>query len=531
MTRSKKRKLIAGLTAMSAAAVLMVGSPAWAAGSGTGTGSATATVSDNTNNADNGSGFSRSTLKNSQSGNTAKGAIGNVNAGQNNGSNNQIQQSVSVGVDQGPGSTSISSVNASSSNSATLGTNMNTMGGYEGGGSMQTDSGQTLTNTIKGSSFSGASGNVNDAQNNGSNNAMGQNTSVGVSLSSASSSSLNASASASNSMTGSGNTSTITDSPMNNTVQDKSFQNAAGNVNVQQNNGANNAMQQATAVGYVGGKVSGFSSIGASSNSASLTNGSYSLDGRFDDPTNMIKGFSFQGVSGDVNVQQNNGANSAMQQSTAVGISTSPPGTPATTPPPIVDPNVSNTGSSTSSNSTINYSLMRNKLMNQSFEGAAGQINVQQNNGSNNALQQATAVDVVGGSYSGVTAPMSMSQTATVTGDTNSTFSSTLSNSIQDNSFSAAKGNINVQQDNGSNNVDQQGIEVGVNSAVSSLISATSSSTLGGTVTGNSATLTNVSLTNTLAANAFQKATGNLNISQNNGSNGSIQQSISVAVH
>ena len=530
MTRSKKRKLIAGLTAMSAAAVLMVGSPAWAQ-SGTGTGDSTATVSDNTNNADNGEGFSRSTLKNTQSGNTAQGVVGNANAGQNNGSNNQIQQSVSVGVDQGPGSITVGSVTSSSSNSATLNKNTNTMGGYEGGGTMSTDSGQTLTNTIMNSSFAGSSGNVNDVQNNGSNNAMGQSTSVGVSLSSASSSSLSASASASNSMTGSGGISTITDSPMNNKIQDNSFQKAAGNVNVQQNNGANNAMQQATSVGYVGGKVTGFSSIGSSSNTAALSVNTSSLDGRLDDPSNMIKGFSFQGVSGDVNVQQNNGANSAMQQATAVGISTSPPGTPATTPPPIVDPNVSNMGSSESSSSQVNYSVMTNTLMNDSFQGAAGQINVQQNNGSNNAMQQATAVDVVGGSYPGVTAPMSMSQTSSVTGDGYNVIDSNLSNTIQDNSFSGAKGNINVQQDNGSNNVDQQGIEVGVNSAVTSLFAATSSSTLGGTVTGNSTTLTNVALTNTLEGNAFQKAAGNLNISQNNGSNGSIQQSISVAVH
>ncbi len=530
MTRSKKRKLMAGLTAMSAAAVLMVASPAWAQ-SGTGTGSDTATVTGNTNNADNGDSFSRSTLKNTQSGKTAQGAIGNVNAGQNNGSNNQIQQSISVGVDQGPGSSAIGTVDASSSNGATVNTNKNTLGGYDSGGTMKTDSGQTLTNTIMNSSFSGASGNVNDVQNNGSNNAMGQNTSVGVSLSSASASSLNASASASNTMTGSSNTNTVTDSPLSNMMQDNSFQKAAGNINAQQNNGANNAIQQATAVGYVGGPVSGFSSIGASSNSATLTNNTSTIDGKLDDPSNMIKGFSFQGVAGDVNVQQNNGANNALQQSTAVGISTSPPGTPATTAPPIVDPNVSNIGSTTKSTSIVIPSMMTNTLQNSSFAGATGQINVQQNNGANNVLQQATAVDVVGGSYSGVFAPMSMAQTATVTSDTNSVSSSPLSNSIQNSSFDGAKGNINVQQDNGSNNVDQQGIEVGVNSAVSSLIAATSSSTLSGTVSGNSATLTNVALTNTLSGNAFQKATGNMNISQNNGSNGSIQQSISVAVH
>jgi hypothetical protein len=167
-----------------------------------------------------------------------------------------------------------------------------------------------------------------------------------------------------------------------NTLNDGAFEDAAGIVTVQQNNGDNNAIAAATGVvanidtGFRFGKAVTADATGdaeVTGNTATTT--SVYRNNTVDDAMN--------GIQGVVTVQQNNGDNNSISAANDVVVSTEMPGFgPAASSATL--------GATVSGNtSTINVGSVLANTQTGSFAGASGLITVQQNNGNNNVLGSA----------------------------------------------------------------------------------------------------------------------------------------------
>jgi hypothetical protein len=175
-----------------------------------------------------------------------------------------------------------------------------------------------------------------------------------------------------------------------------SFNEAQGIVTVQQNNGNNNAINSATAVAGNLGPVGDNGDLAAGSvnnyaDGEGQVTGNQSYGHEYADRKNTIME-SFQGAAGIMTVQQNNGDNNVMGASTAVAADVDTGGTgfgPAMS--------VASLQSSVSGNTTVVYAPaetpgLLNTINTGAFDGAAGVMTVQQNNGNNNVMQSAIAV-------------------------------------------------------------------------------------------------------------------------------------------
>ncbi len=180
---------------------------------------------------------------------------------------------------------------------------------------------------------------------------------------------------------------------------DPSFQNAHGIISVQQNNGNNNVMGVANAVvanvdnddgaaGNVNNGAGGAAFVGW--DPIHGDQGNTASDHVNTDRVNNISGGSFDGASGVMTVQQNNGDNNVMGASNAIAVDVNDEagfsgGLSVAALGAVVS------GNTTIVNSTSGAPGYLNTI-DSSFVGATGVMTVQQNNGSNNAIQSAIAV-------------------------------------------------------------------------------------------------------------------------------------------
>lgn len=174
---------------------------------------------------------------------------------------------------------------------------------------------------------------------------------------------------------------TDTESDRLNTITDLSFENAAGVVSVQQNNGDGNVMSTSADVvaivnGAAGAVSQTFDTFNFVEKSTSVSNNSKRV--------NTIDQQAFKNVMGVVVVQQNNGSNNVITSSNAAVASGGIPGFgPAETADSLSSEVTGN--SSTVNGVTADGTPWTNTVTN-AFAGAAGVMAVQQNNGDTNAM-------------------------------------------------------------------------------------------------------------------------------------------------
>ncbi|MEW5791421.1 MAG: hypothetical protein ACOY4L_02890 [Pseudomonadota bacterium] len=185
------------------------------------------------------------------------------------------------------------------------------------------------------------------------------------------------------------------------------------------------------------------------------------------------------------------------------------------------------------------FSAQDNTIKDNAFQHAEGITQVQQNNGSNNAMQQGVAVSAnknVGGAKSNAAATGDYN-VAEVGPNLDVNIGSTQNNTLKDNAFQGASGVTQVQQNNGSNNIMQQGAAVAANEADNyGASTAIADSGHGAAVIGNGAATTSFyfyggTQDNTIKDNAFKQAEGITQVQQNNGSNNAMQQGAAVAAN
>ncbi len=248
-----------------------------------------------------------------------------------------------------------------------------------------------------------------------------------------------------------------------------SYNGAAGVMTVQQNNGDGNVMAASTAVAHSTGD--GFTtdvqqSVGASGTVAST----FSTD--FDAPNSAIGERvniidpSFNGASGVVTAQQNNGSNNVVAAASGVFTDRTTGFDPGDED--VLLQNASTSGSVTGTTFSFEFSQnitpppydRQNQILNGSFDGFAGTATVQQNNGDHNVVAAATAVAARVDALDdfdnvGTTAPAAASTSGTV--DQAGSFDSQDIFANRQNeigaSFNEAQGIITVQENNGNSNV------------------------------------------------------------------------------
>ncbi len=173
---------------------------------------------------------------------------------------------------------------------------------------------------------------------------------------------------------------------------DPSFAGAEGVISVQQNNGNNNVMGVANAVvanSDNGSDANAYMAMNMAGGMAGV-HGNSAEDHQNTDRVNSVAGGSFNDAAGVMTVQQNNGDNNVMGASNAVAADLNGGGGfgPAAS---LAMLSASVSGNTTTVNATSADPGYANAV-DASFAGASGMMTVQQNNGSNNAIQSAISV-------------------------------------------------------------------------------------------------------------------------------------------
>lgn len=317
-----------------------------------------------------------------------------------------------------------------------------------------------------------------------------------------------------------------------------SYGNASGVHTVQQNSGTANVMAAATAVVVDqsdltsgGGEDVDLQTVttdGTVFNATSDIDGS----GAVLDRKNAISA-SFGGFAGVVTVQQNNGDNNVVLAATAVRAHN------------MAEDGIDNVDEATSATSgkveDTEYNLANQSpedldatnFIDGSFNGAAGIVTVQENNGNQNVIGSATGVVANIDTPDAAAGPIASSATgfASVTnGDARIGPSSTLNNEVNA-SFNNADVVATIQQNNGHNNVMGAATQVTADDN-GNFGPAVALATLSGTVSGNDVTLVGApsSFTNSING-SFNGTSGVVTVQQNNGSGNAISSAVTVVTN
>ncbi|WP_119681183.1 beta strand repeat-containing protein [Indioceanicola profundi] len=300
----------------------------------------------------------------------------------------------------------------------------------------------------------------------------------------------------------------------------QSFGNAAGVMTVQQNSGDANAMGAAVA-------IAGSMDEESEGTAAQRVRAGGSTQGGYTNQeggvrTSGIDG-SFTGASGVMTVQQNSGSANAINAATGVqasGAGMKELDTSATADAIQVVPTLDHdagTRPQTAARTT--------GISNGSFNGAAGIITVQQNNGDSNGLSAATAVSA--GDRSGRDQARTKAASTGQVADAYTSDAGSVRRNAIDSSFNGAAGIITIQQNNGSSN------SMGAATAVVGQVGS------GGSLnqvadSGNNLSIAGFELmaedserTNGLSQ-AFNGAKGVITIQQNNGDANTVNTALSV---
>jgi len=368
------------------------------------------------------------------------------------------------------------------------------------------------------------------------------------------------------------NDATFVQGDRNNDIADSFNNAAAGIVSVQQNNGNQNAMGIGNGVhanrGTTAETLDGFDDArlqeadaiaGVEESYAEQTAGGVGGGIDVTHRRNDI-GNAFVGFEGVATIQQNNGDNNAMSVANAIAasIDSTDKFDEAGTGD---DSDGSVAGTQAYANNNIATELDNDDVQNDSganrlntinagtgvgaFNGAAGVITVQQNNGSNNAVAAANTVTAnIGTAVDQDTMADAVDNTAMGYGEVTDNSATNHPNSDRVNeipaSFVGAQGIMTVQQNNGDNNAMAASTAVAADidtegAPLSGFGPAASTASLAGTVSGNTTVAYAPSgapgLSNTINAGAFNNAQGIMTVQQNNGSNNLIQSAIAVSAN
>jgi len=266
-----------------------------------------------------------------------------------------------------------------------------------------------------------------------------------------------------------------------------SFVGFEGVATIQQNNGDNNAMSAANAITASIDSSDKFDGVGTDEGSRAETAGAVTNneateldneDVQNDSGANRLNTINagtgvgaFNGASGVITVQQNNGSNNAMAAANTV---TANIGSAVDQDTMAGAVNNFAVGEAEVANNTATNHPNSDRVneVPASFVGARGIMTVQQNNGDNNVMAASTAVaadiDTEGAPLSGFgPAASTASLAGTVSGNTTVAYAPSgapgLSNTINAGAFNNAQGIMTVQQNNGSNNLIQSAIAVSAN--------------------------------------------------------------------
>ncbi len=300
---------------------------------------------------------------------------------------------------------------------------------------------------------------------------------------------------------------------------DQAFTDAAGVVTVQQNNGHANAIQVASAI------AGDAAALGAGLGGSGSITQAVTLDAEVDDvevirvgsstlDNNIgLAGGSFNGATGVLNVQQNNGSGNAIVIGNAIVGIVGATGA--------IDQDIVKTADILSS-VAVDPSDVRSNLLEDGFNGAAGVANVQQNNGDANIVSIGTAIVGVASSTGAI--DQDVGTTVSILGNLAVDIAGTRDNFIADPVFDGFTGVASVQQNNGSlNAMDINSAVVGVTGATGAITQTPSSTIELTTLAGNLEIGIATTRTNTIAAGAFDGASGIINVQQNNGDLNSLQ--------
>ena len=362
------------------------------------------------------------------------GYAGAATVQQNNGDHNEIGAANAIYG-------SVADLGSVSQSSFATGSTSN-QGGAGPNGEL-VDQGSNRLNRID-PSFTGASGLATVQQNNGNANAISSATSVVGAASTAGLLSQNSSAFGSLS-----GLAVIDNSIARRNDILSSFDFYSGVVTVQQNNGDANVMSAATAVAAVSGAAAGVSQ-GASANG---TVTGVTVTDNAPSPLNVISG-SFDGASGVMTVQQNNGSANVISAATTVA-TTGGVGN--------ISQNVFK-GGTVIGNTVVDNSPGFSQDFTQGLNNASGVATVQQNNGSANVMSVATAVAVSKGFASQFVSGFDNVQSNTVTDGSTGNINTLL------NAMSPFVGVATVQQNNGHANVISAATAVAANNGLANQV-------------------------------------------------------------
>jgi len=333
-----------------------------------------------------------------------------------------------------------------------------------------------------------------------------------------------------------------------NKITDDSFDYSQGIMNVQQNNGDGNVMGVANAVAAneglhirtendVSQRVETKGTV--DDTNSSDFNASYPRGRR----SNQIEG-TFDSASGVMNGQQNNGSNNVMGIANAVQVnSNTSKVSPSGDGQEVVGNQFAVASGDIASPAASEFELLptptrsseahRNNDISNAFDSMDGIANVQQNNGDNNVMGSANAV--VANMYSGDNTDAVLGSTAMTKGSAWGRARDTRTVSNRDNhltnSFKDADGILNVQQNNGSNNVMAVANAVVANvSTGDRTANGASNAAIGEADVQGSQSYGQyyVDRVNRVDDEAFSDATGIMTIQQNNGDNNILGASTAV---
>jgi hypothetical protein len=328
-------------------------------------------------------------------------------------------------------------------------------------------------------------------------------------------------------------------------VINASFTGAAGIVQVNQNAGANSALQNATALAYLESRISGDQTLAVATNSVAVV-GNLSIRAGGSDTLSTIAA-SFVGAEGAINVNQNSGDNSLLQNATAIAalVNCDCDESSNQTLVNSSTARATNTGTVQGNRAETTASNADAQIIG-SFGGFAGVAQVNQNAAANSLLQNATAIgrmDAKLGDPGGANDTANSVATAINNGNdlTNQSLRATANNRVlMNSSFSGAQGSVNVNQNAGDNSLLQNATAIAAlidcncdtnddaaQDVETVTIVATATNT--GNVTGNTArTTAGPSNSSVSMLNSFGVALGVMQASQNAGANSLLQNAAAV---
>ena len=327
----------------------------------------------------------------------------------------------------------------------------------------------------------------------------------------------------------------------NSSTIDGSFQNTRGVVNVNQNSGDNSLLQNATSIaalidclceygaGAYGAQTAPADATNAGGKAPALVAGNWARQDDRSSSSSTISGGSFNGAEGVTQVNQNSGANSLLQNATAVAyVSTRIWEDHAVA-------NATNSGTVGHNGSDRDDDSNNSSSITGSFQGVRGATNVNQNSGNNSLLQNATAIaaliDCVCGPEGAhpLEALATASNGGTVGGNGAWADDGSDSNTRIDGSFGRASGIVQVNQNAGANSALQNSTALAyIHSRISGDL-AVATAVNGGTVVGNYSSRSDSSDTSATIVSSFGDVRGAINVNQNSGDNSLLQNATAIA--